>query len=616
MSATTAAGAADRHATLPSPLKEAVIAHEAGRLDDAYPLYRQFLQTNPTHPMALHMFGLLHSKRGDYATAVALMQESLRQFPTQPEVANNLGNALKRSGHPEAALEWYRHALELQADYMDAQRNLGLCQVALEQIDEGIASYERCLEIDPLDAVSWLCLGNAHRRQDDLDAAIHCFEKALELHPDYAEAHHNLGLCLRQKLQPLDALKHYDDAKRLGLDRSELYQNVGNALVDVQDELGAIDAYRNAVARNPADLDSHRNLNSLLWQQDLLEDHLNSYADALNRDPSVESLWRAYAIALNQKEDHGEAERVVRKGLRFCPESSDLKALLGFALEGQGRWDEALEAFRAASGMPGADPDHEVSYARALLACDRPDEALKHAQSGALRMPFNQRALAYLGLCWRLLGDERDALLNDYENLVGVYDLPIPEGYASNAEFNEQLATLLNRLHVGKRHPPEQTLRGGSQTTGDLFVRTEPEIRDLVAGLRTRIREHISRFPNDSQHPLFARRGETFDFSASWSVRLTRNGFHTMHIHPLGWISSAYYVQVPHEVSESDACGGGLKFGEPDIDIGPLGTARRQIQPRAGRLALFPSYMWHGTVPFQSDEPRMTVAFDVVPEKQ
>ncbi len=391
---------------------------------------------------------------------------------------------------------------------------------------------------------------------------------------------------------------------------------MGNALVDVQDELAAIDAYKNAVARNPADLDSHRNLNSLLWQQDLLDDHLKSYRDALDRDPTAEGLWRAYAIALNQKEDYEESERALRKSLRFCPQSGDLKALLGFALEGQGRWDEALEALREASSVAGSDPDHEVSYARALLACNRPDEALRHAQSGALRMPFNQRALAYLGLCWRLLGDERDALLNDYENLVRIYDLPIPGGYANSTEFNEQLASLLNRLHVGKRHPPEQTLRGGSQTTGDLFVRSEPEIRDLVAGLETCIREHISRFPADDQHPLFTRRSESFDFSASWSVRLTRNGYHTMHIHPLGWISSAYYVQVPHEVSESEACGGGLKFGEPDIDIGPPGAARRMIQPKVGRLALFPSYMWHGTVPFQSDEPRMTVAFDVVPERQ
>jgi hypothetical protein len=67
-------------------------------------------------------------------------------------------------------------------------------------------------------------------------------------------------------------------------------------------------------------------------------------------------------------------------------------------------------------------------------------------------------------------------------------------------------------------------------------------------------------------------------------------------------------------VSASEAHGGGIKFGEPDIDIGPAGAARRRIQPATGRLVLFPSYMWHGTEPFESDEPRMTVAFDVVPE--
>jgi uncharacterized protein (TIGR02466 family) len=576
MKSSIVTGGSDRHAELPSLLKQA---------------------------MALHRFGLLHSQRGDYPTAIALMQESLRLFPGQPDVANDLGNAVKRSGNPETALGWYRHALELQPHYVDAWRNLGLCQLSLEQVEAAISSFERCLEIDTRDAVAWICLGR-------------CYETALELRPDYAEAHHNLGLCRRLQLQPRDALKHYETARELGLDRAELYLNIGNALADTQDELAAIDAYRSAVIRNPLDLDSHRNLNSLLWQHELLDDHLASYRDALQREPGAEAIRRAYAIALNQTEDFEEAERVLEEGLRLAPQSAELKTLLGFALEGQGRWDEALRAHAKAVSLPGADPNHEINYARALLACKRPEEALPHAELGAVRMPFNQRALAYLGLCWRLLGDERDAIMNDYESLVGVYDLPIPPAYADSEAFNDQLAGVLNRLHVHKRHPPEQTLRGGSQTTGDLFDRTEPEIRELISGLEECIRTYTSRFPVDSEHPLFTRRKDEFHFAASWSVRLTRDGYHTMHIHPLGWISSAYYVQVPAEVAESDEFGGGLKFGEPDIDIGPEGAARRHVQPRAGRLALFPSYMWHGTIPFRSDEPRMTVAFDVVPEKQ
>jgi uncharacterized protein (TIGR02466 family) len=131
--------------------------------------------------------------------------------------------------------------------------------------------------------------------------------------------------------------------------------------------------------------------------------------------------------------------------------------------------------------------------------------------------------------------------------------------------------------------------------------------------LKECVREYVDRLPQQGEHPMFSRKTGDFDFAASWSVRLHRYGYHTMHIHPLGWISSAYYVQVPAEVAGSDQAGGGLKFGEPDIDLGEAGTARRRIQPAVGRLVLFPSYMWHGTVPFESDGPRTTVAFDVVP---
>ena len=201
--------------------------------------------------------------------------------------------------------------------------------------------------------------------------------------------------------------------------------------------------------------------------------------------------------------------------------------------------------------------------------------------------------------------------------MVKVYDLPVPAQFADSDEYNRQLSAVLDPLHIGKRHPAEQTLRGGSQTSGDLFDRHESEIDDLVAGLKQCIQDYIGQFPKgygkDTGHPFYSRQNGDFNFSASWSVRLASCGFHTMHVHPLGWISSAYYVQVPSVVSESDLHGGGLKFGEPDIDIGEVGEARKIIQPATGKLALFPSYMWHGTVPFESDQPRTTVAFDVLP---
>ncbi len=602
-----------RHAQLPEPLRSAVIAHEDGQLDTAYPLYRKFVAENPQQPTALQLFGLLLSQLGQYEPAITLMRESLHLFPEQPEVANNLGNALSKIGLFEEAIESYAEAIRLRPDYFDAQRNLGISYAKTGKADEAKACYDACLEARPDDPATWLALGNLRRDADDLDGAIEAFEKALASRPDFASAHHNLGVCLRLKFHPEEALEHYAAARAAGLDRAELHHNIGNALIDTQQAGPAIDAYREALARNPEDPETHRNLNSLLWQQDMLDDYLASYRDVLEQQPEAEQLRLAYATALGQLEDWEKAETILREGLQHSGESAAVKSLLAYMLEGQGRWEDALGMHDAAVNTPGSIPNHLISYGRALLACRRPEEALRQVKAGTALTPFNQRSLAYLGLCWRLLGDERDDVLNDYDKLVVAYDLPVPEGYSSAAEFNERLRDVLLPLHIGIRHPAEQTLRNGSQTSGNLFDRREPEIRALMASLEVCIEDYIGRFPKNDEHPLYMRRSSGFEFSASWSVRLAPCGFHTMHTHPIGWISSAYYVEVPHDVAEGDEHGGGIKFGEPDIDIGEAGEARLSIQPSAGRLVLFPSYMWHGTVPFDCDEPRMTTPFDVVP---
>ena len=59
---------------------------------------------------------------------------------------------------------------------------------------------------------------------------------------------------------------------------------------------------------------------------------------------------------------------------------------------------------------------------------------------------------------------------------------------------------------------------------------------------------------------------------------------------------------------------GWIKFGEPAFDAGFKEPVRRAIRPVPGTLVLFPSYLWHGTVPFHSAQSRTTIAFDAVPK--
>jgi hypothetical protein len=57
---------------------------------------------------------------------------------------------------------------------------------------------------------------------------------------------------------------------------------------------------------------------------------------------------------------------------------------------------------------------------------------------------------------------------------------------------------------------------------------------------------------------------------------------------------------------------GWLAFGEASLGLEGFGPDHF-VRPEPGMLVLFPSYMWHGTVPFVEGGRRLTAAFDVVP---
>jgi hypothetical protein len=157
-------------------------------------------------------------------------------------------------------------------------------------------------------------------------------------------------------------------------------------------------------------------------------------------------------------------------------------------------------------------------------------------------------------------------------------------------------------------HPIGQSLRGGTQTRGRLFARDEAEIGLLRDAVVRAVEAYWAALPKlDPAHPLLRHRARQPRIEGSWSVRLTDGGFHVAHFHPQGILSSACYLVVP----EAEAMAGWLEIGglphNLDAPLEPL----VRIQPKAGRMALFPSYLYHGTRPFPKGE-RLSAAFDAV----
>ena len=130
------------------------------------------------------------------------------------------------------------------------------------------------------------------------------------------------------------------------------------------------------------------------------------------------------------------------------------------------------------------------------------------------------------------------------------------------------------------------------------------------------MRGYVERLPAPvPDHPLLGvdrsdiLRGRVH-FSGSWSVRLKPQGYNVSHTHPVGVISSALYVSLPEPAEMGEPPAGWIQFGTPPPELNLALEPYKRVEPKTGRLVLFPSTMWHSTVPFEDGE-RLVVAFDV-----
>ena len=214
------------------------------------------------------------------------------------------------------------------------------------------------------------------------------------------------------------------------------------------------------------------------------------------------------------------------------------------------------------------------------------------------------------------IGGNRDAgcRLYDFDRFVTRVSLAPPPGSGDIEAFNAALATAVREAPSLVWEPPNRVTRNGA-VTQDLLAAPSPPIRNLERALRTAIDEYRETLTAEPESPFLARIPRRYRLTLIASI-LKAGGRHPPHIHESAWLSGVYYVSVPAQIGPgSEGHGGWLEFGRPDHDL-PEGSTFRRVShpPRAGTALLFPSYVFHGTLPFDGPGERIGIAFDAYPE--
>ena len=472
-----------------------------------------------------------------------------RLSPTRVREAMHRAALYARTERLAEAHTLYRTVLTARPERREALKACALVAFRLDCVDEAAALLHRAIALDTGDAGAYNDLGNVLQAAGRVDTAIAAYRRAVEIDPERAVAHVNLSQALRAK--------------------------------------GDLDGAAEALGRA-----------------------------AVLRPNHVGTVLRI-GLVHHAKGDLEGAEHAFRQALSIEPENAESCFALGNVLYAQGRLDDAVEAYGRAAMLRAdiLDASFEVGKPRHVHAhLDRgdPGAALEACDDLLSRHPGQSGALAMKVVALWEAGkrDEAQSLL-DFDRLLRQERTASPVNFADMATLNRALAAHV-RDHPTLQAAPESYSMERGKSTGELLPG-----RGAAAAFGTLVAQAVDRYrdglPQDNHHPFLADIPEQVRITA-WGVILDEGAYQVPHIHPSAWLSGVYYVALPPALgADDDGTAGWIEFGKPYWDFRVRAKPEtRLIEPEEGLMLLFPSYMFHRTLPFTGSGERISIAFDVL----
>lgn len=505
---------------------------------------------------------------GQLVLAEGHCKKLLKQFP-QAFVLHNLhGNALAGQSKFKEAVSAFQKALEIDSSVAELHFNLAILLTNLNRTDEAIKAYHKTVKLNPSLTDAHYNLGTALQSQGEFAEASQAYEKAIQQQPGFFEAIANLGVC-QQELGNMEAAADaYVRALNLNKDK-QLYFNLGTVLKNQGKLQDAIATYNEALALDPDYAQVHSNIGEVLRDQGRYDESVAAFNRALELDPSLP--YANYSLAVYYY-DSGQLE----KALDYFQKSqfADWQERSLYCLYKTGRYDE---------------------FKRGL-------DSLKKTRHNS---PFLATLAGHYA--------ENFGTENDYNFCKNPLDLVCHVGVPELKGDSELLQQLLSDIKQADIEEKRQgRLHNGVQSAGNLFRRPEAsfqEVAKLVARAVDDYRERIK-----DEDCTFAKAfPKNTEFASSWYVRMRTSGHLTSHIHEEGWVSGALYLAMPTD-KKNDF--------EGNIELSTHGDnypkehnnfPTATYTPEVGDIVMFPSSVFHRTLPFSSEEERICIAFDLKP---
>ncbi len=435
----------------------------------------------------------------------------------------------------------------------------------------------------------------------DYSGAIKPLRKLLELQPGYADGQFNLALAHMNLNQPSESAELLEKIVAAGGGSADVFTNLGAAYFEMERYDEAISNYEKALEKDPKYVPALRNIGAGLRQLQRNEEALKH----LEKVPFIAPLFApghlSLGITYSKLDMMDKARKCFETTLKLEPENREAHYEMGVLFAQAGDHKRAMASFERVDTAEARVKVLEHMHATG----DQPDKLLSAVSELNTAEPKNLRAAAFSAF-----------VANQYEVEETHSFAPNPLEFVSIRNIRDVLdeqPDYLNQLMKEAENVSavweNNTTRGGFQTHGNLFHRGE-----ALGQLEDIIRSHLKAYRQERSGGtagIIRHFPKQFDMDG-WHVKLMKAGYQKPHIHTRGWVSGVLYLKIPKDTKDNEGAiafslhGYGYRKEHENIPV-------LEHRPTAGDLVLFPSSLFHHTIPFESDEDRQCIAFDVLP---
>ena len=161
--------------------------------------------------------------------------------------------------------------------------------------------------------------------------------------------------------------------------------------------------------------------------------------------------------------------------------------------------------------------------------------------------------------------------------------------------------------------PLRSNVKGGSRTFGLSLYQKDLEIVEFKKLIEKQIAIYREKYKHKEDYLIT--KWPLKSSIALWHNKLSKQGYLTPHIHASGWLSGVFYLKVPKLLNKDEgSIKLSLRFSRYGHDYPDDKNLPNLIHsPKDFDIILFPSSTYHQTIPFNSQDERHSLAFDLMP---